>query len=364
MVAASMADEVPMRWLKSIAKHTPILGPVMQERDALRDAVTGLKVELARTKHETVRLGQKVAAWEGETLAMALKRIPLKTWLWSDLETRKFIQSHGINVVPTTFYSNAPSIEEIDSSFEYRHEGQPAYDLPLDEALLCAELESLRPFAQEFAPPDADPGDGRYFWSNGLFGAADAMAYYCYLRKLKPRTVLEIGSGFSTLVARAALAANGSGQLVCVEPYPRDFLKDQPDIELIAKPVQVLDADFFNARLADGDVLFIDSTHTVKTGSDCLHIYLRLLPQLKRRLHVHVHDIHLPFGMPQSVMLHKQVHWTEQYLLLALLLDNPKTRILFSSVYNHWRNLTLMEEFMGGKAEANGASFWFEYRGA
>ena len=299
-----------------------------------------------------------------DPLDLALKRIPLKTWLWSDLEVRRRIQARGINPVPTSFYSNTPSIVDIESSFEYAQPNEPSYALPLDEATLRSELQSLLPFAAEFTPPATDPGQGRYFWQNGLFSGADAMAYYCYLRKLKPKTVLEIGSGFSTLVARAALAASGGGKLICVEPYPRDFLKDQPDIELIAKPAQVLGAEFFNARLADGDVLFIDSTHTVKTGSDCLHIYLRLLPQLRRRLHVHVHDIHLPFGMPQEYLLHKQIHWTEQYLLLALLLDNPKARILYGSVYNHWRNRELLEELMTGKSPAHGASFWFEYNGA
>ncbi|HEY1774500.1 MAG TPA: class I SAM-dependent methyltransferase [Gammaproteobacteria bacterium] len=297
-------------------------------------------------------------------LDQALDDVPLRTWLWSDLATRRRIQARGMNPVPVSFYSNTPSIADIEGSFEYADVETPPYPLDLDEAELRAELGSLMPFAAEFSPPKADPGRGAYFWDNGLFTGADAMAYYCYLRRLKPRTVIEIGSGFSSLVARAALAANGSGRLICVEPFPRDFLKGQADIELIAKPVQALDADFFNGRLTDGDVLFIDSTHTVKSGSDCLHIYLRLLPRLKHRLHVHVHDVVLPFALPKEWLLHKQIHWTEQYLLLAFLLDNPKARILFGSHYNHRYNREAMDGLMGDKAESDGASFWFEYRGA
>ena len=297
------------------------------------------------------------------SLGPALDDIPLRIWLWSDLDTRRRIQASGINPVPVTFYSNTPSIADIEGSFEYADAGTPPYHLDLDEGQARAELESLMPFAAEFSPPKADPGQGAYFWDNGLFTGADAMAYYCYLRKLKPRTVLEVGSGFSSLVARAALKANGSGRLTCVEPFPRDFLKGQPDIELIAKPVQLLDADFFNSRLADGDVLFIDSTHTVKSGSDCLHIYLRLLPRLKRRLHVHVHDISLPFALPKEWLLHKQIHWTEQYLLLAFLLDNSKARILFGSHFNHHYNQEALDRLMAGKAASDGASFWFDYNG-
>jgi hypothetical protein len=296
----------------------------------------------------------------------AIRLFPKSTWLWGGLESRRAVQEQGYNLVPTDFYSNTPSIADIESSFEYADPELrvPPYDLGLDDAAMQAELQSLMPHAAEFTPPTADPGDGGYFWDNGLFGASDAMAYYCYLRKLKPRTVLEIGSGFSSLAALAGLKANGSGRLVCIEPYPRDFLKGRADITLVQEPAQRLKAEYFNDILADGDVLFIDSTHTVKTGSDCLHIYLRLLPKLRRRLHVHVHDIYLPFGMPKNDLLERQIHWTEQYLLLAFLLDNPKARVLYGSRYHAWCNPQMLELFMAGKAPIGGGSFWFEYRGA
>jgi hypothetical protein len=311
---------------------------------------------------ERDRLRAQLARLDREPVE-AIKLFPKSVWLW-DLASRRAVQEQGYNIVPTSFYSNTPSIADIESSFEYADPEHPPYDLGLDDAAMQAELHSLMPHAAEFTPPTADPGDGGYFWDNGLFGAADAMAYYCYLRKLKPKTVLEIGSGFSSLAALAGLKANGSGRLVCVEPYPRDFLKGRADITLVQEPAQGLTAEYFNDALADGDVLFIDSTHTVKTGSDCLHIYLRLLPKLRRRLHVHVHDISLPFGMPQEFMLQRQIHWTEQYLLLAFLLDNPKARVLFGSRYHSWRNPQLLGSLMQGKAGAGGGSFWFEYRGA
>lgn len=295
--------------------------------------------------------------------AAAAAALPKGAWLWCDLETRRRIQALGINVVPTNFYSNTPTIADVEGSFEYLP-GTPPYALPLDEPAMLAELESLTPFAAEFAPPTADPGDGGYFWDNGLFNGSDAMAYYGYLRKLAPAAVVEIGSGFSSLVALTALKANGRGRLTCIEPYPRDFLKGREDISLVQKPAQQISVEFLNDTLRDGDVLFIDSTHTVKAGSDCLHIYLRLLPYLRRRLHVHVHDIHLPFGMPRDYLLHRQIHWTEQYLLLAYLLDNPKVRILFGSRYHMWRNPEALAKLNQGKAPAGGGSFWFEYRGA
>lgn len=295
--------------------------------------------------------------------AALVELLPKGAWLWADLEVRRRIQAHGLNIVPTDFYSNTPSIADIEGSFEYLP-GAPPYELPLDEAAVAAELESLIPYGKDFSAPAEDPQNGGYFWNNGQFGGSDAMAYYCYLRKLQPKTVLEIGSGFSSLVALMALKANGRGRLACIEPFPRDFLKARSDLDLIQKPAQQITPEFVNDMLVDGDVLFIDSTHTVKAGSDCLHIYLRLLPKLRRRLYVHVHDIWLPFGVAKDRMLERQIHWTEQYLLLAFLLDNPKARILFGSAYHLWRNRPRLKELMAGKAPAGGRSFWFEYRGA
>ena len=304
----------------------------------------------------------------GLPLSMILACIPTYTWLWSSIETRRKMQKRGITVVPSDFYSNTPSIADIESSFEYKLDGDIApYDLGIDDAAARLELQALTAHAAEFSPPQTVPDQDApagYFWSNSQFSGADAMAYYCYVRKLKPASILEIGSGYSTLVACEALKANGTGKLHCVEPYPRAFLRARTDLELILKPGQEISSEYVNDLLQDGDILFIDSTHTVKTGSDCLHIYLRLLPRIRRNIHVHAHDIHLPFGIPQESMLEKQIHWTEQYLLLAFLLDNPRARILFGSRYNGWRHRDLMEKLMGGKAPPVGASFWFEYRGA
>ena len=305
---------------------------------------------------------------QSDPLEAALASVPLSTWLWSDIETRRKIQNCGINVVPVNFYSNTPSLADIENSFEYSAGPDKApYDLGIDNDQARDELKALTAYAQEFSPPNTVANKDepeRFFWSNSQFTGADPMAYYCYVRRLKPASVLEIGSGYSTLVACEALQANGAGKLHCIEPYPRAFLRTRADVDLILEPAQEISSEFVNDLLQDGDILFIDSTHTVKTGSDCLHIYLRLLPKIRRNIHVHVHDIHLPFGMPQEKMIQRHIHWTEQYLLMAFLLDNPKARILYGSRYNHWRNKDLMEKLMGGKAGPAGASFWFEYRGA
>lgn len=292
----------------------------------------------------------------------------VKKFLWASLDDRRIIENAGVKVTPCNFYSSVPSIMEVENSFEYL-EGQPPYakcnifGSPDSSRDL---LNTLTRYSSEFEPPEEDHPEEPtgFFWKNSQFSHSDAMSYYAFIRHLKPNRIVEIGSGFSTLVALNAVAKNGSGEIICIEPFPRNFIDRMEEITLKKVRAQEVTVEQLNSFLKDGDVLFIDSTHTVKTGSDCLHIYLRLLPQLRHDVYVHVHDVFLPFGLPQDWLLGHHIYWTEQYLLLALLLDNPKAEFLFGSSYHKWANKQLLDEFMHGRAKTGGGSFWFKYRGS
>lgn len=292
----------------------------------------------------------------------------VRSEVWADRAAREQIQNAGFDVVPSNFYSTIPSIKEIEESFEYK-DGCIPYDdvFPLDPGFALREIESLLPFAEEFT---ATVGEGdedeyrRFHWNNSQFSYSDAMAYYCYLRKLKPPLVLEIGSGFSTFIAKQAVEKNGTGRIVCIEPYPRPFLKNLDGVELVSEKVQSIPSRAIEAMIPEGGVLFIDSTHTVKSGSDCLHIYLRVLPALQKEVYVHVHDVFLPFGMPKAWLLERHIYWTEQYLLLAILQNNPRAQVLYGSAYNYEKNRAALERLMGGKWPPGGASLWFRLAGA
>ena len=290
----------------------------------------------------------------------------LRRMRWSNHEIRRKIEEWGVSVVPISFYSNSPSLKEVDASFEYE-ESRPPYlnDDLFDKHTQRIVLKQLTPYSSEFAPPvdgDKKKPNG-YFWRSGQFGYSDAMAYYCFIRHLRPSVVLEIGSGFSTLIATEAISKNNVGAVHCVEPYPRPFLIDNQSIVLHKRAAQSLDAGFINDLLSDGDILFIDSTHTVKCGSDCVHIYLRLLPEIRRNIVVQVHDVFLPYALPKHWLIDRQIFWTEQYLLMAFLLDNPKAQILFGSNYAAEFLNDDMTCLMGGKAIIGGSSLWFSYCG-
>lgn len=290
----------------------------------------------------------------------------LQRLVWSDKETRAKLQKFQVNVLPINFYSKSPSIEEIESSYEYTIDKPPYFNPKIfEEKTFRRTLEQVLEFSPEFDPPlDGDEDNcERFFWKNSQFSYSDAMSYYCFVRWIRPSTIVEIGGGFSTLIALEAAEKNRTGAVHCIEPFPREFLKREKRINLHAVKAQDIQPGFLNDILRGNDIVFIDSTHTVKTGSDCLHIYLRLLPEIKRNVFVHVHDVFLPFGLPKEWLLDRQIFWTEQYLLLAFLIDNPKASVLYGSNYNANWNSSLMEQLMANKYPYGGGSLWFTYNG-
>ncbi len=185
------------------------------------------------------------------------------------------------------------------------------------------------------------------------------------VRHFRPRLVIEVGSGFSSLVLRDAAAKNNSSPLICIEPFPRDFLREGfPGLRsLIEKKVQDIDLEFF-FQLESGDILFIDSSHTVKIGGDVNYLFLEVLPRLKPGVIVHVHDIFLPFDYRRDWVLDELRFWTEQYLLQAFLSFNSEFEVLMANSYlNHCHKEDLKATFPS-LSSWGGGSFWMRRKSA
>jgi hypothetical protein len=191
----------------------------------------------------------------------------------------------------------------------------------------------LRDYAYADQLPERD--DLREFYNhNSQFGWLDSRAAFALLRHWAPKRVIEVGSGYSSLlmadVGRRFLGADF--RLTCIEPFPRPFLRRLPGVELLVAQVQDVDLSVFD-RLAPGDVLFIDSSHVAKTGSDVNRLYFDVLPRLPAGVRVHVHDIFLPHEYPRDWVLKENRSWNEQYLVRALLMDSARLRVRFGSSY-------------------------------
>src|ERR1019366_6710867 len=144
----------------------------------------------------------------------------------------------------------------------------------------------------------------------------------------------EVGAGYSTWIAGLAAVRNGDTALDAVEPYPPPFLvAGLPGLRrLIQEPVQSVPAGTFTSLEAN-DILFIDSSHVCKTGSDVTYLILEILPRLKPGVIVHFHDIFLPWNMPRVWVEKNLLFWNEQYLLLAFLQGNRDFEVLLASHY-------------------------------
>lgn len=173
---------------------------------------------------------------------------------------------------------------------------------------------------------------------NSSYGHLDAAVLFATVRALCPRRIIEIGSGFSTLVTAAAVCANAaegrSGEFVSVDPSPPSVVRHGIEglTQLRRARGESLDLEAFDTLERD-DVLFIDSTHVSRIGGEVNYLLLDVLPRLRPGVVVHVHDIYLPWEYPAAFIRERGYYWTEQYLVQALLCGTEDFEILLGT---HW----------------------------
>jgi hypothetical protein len=254
----------------------------------------------------------------------------------------------GFHVTPVHFYQPIPDTQSLPESLWNR--ASELVGIDMNEAVQLDLLRNHFPrFRSEYDQfPAASTGEpGRFHFNNGLFDGTDALVAYCMIRHFQPRLIIEVGSGFSSLIAAEAIAKNKDSALICIEPFPLDFLR-QGFLglhSLIEKKVEDMDLEFFS-QLESGDILFIDSSHTVKIGGDVNYLFLEVLPRLKPGVIVHVHDIFLPFDYRRDWVLDEFRFWTEQYLLHAFLMFNAEFEVLMANSYlNHYHHEDIKAAF-------------------
>lgn len=287
-------------------------------------------------------------------LAASLFR-PVSAW---DLEGFRIWERRGLHLTPVHFYFPIPDTRELAASYPHRTEAA-GIDLRPDFQLQLL-AEALAPFAPECDGwPREAAGEGGFHLANDSFGWIDPFVYHALVRHVKPKTVIEVGSGYSTLVGAEAARCNGPTRYVCIDPYPRDFIaRGVPGVELVQRPVQELGTAFFQG-LAAGDVLFVDSSHVVRTGSDVSFLVLEVLPRLAPGVLVHFHDVFLPDEYPRDWAVDKLLFWTEQYLLQAYLADNPHVEVWLASHYIATRHPEAVRRAFPKALAPTGGSFWF-----
>lgn len=306
--------------LKQLGKNLPVVQRLLRERDALAAENARLQVELLK---------------------------------------------YGKSFPPGHFHSPIPNLDVVRADERRLFEiPETVKGIDLRAAEQMTRLESFVPY-YETMPFQAEPQPHlRYYFENPAYSYSDAICLYCIIRALQPRRIIEAGSGFSS-----AVMLDTAEHFVM---YPVEFTFIDPDtsrLEQLMRPTdracQVVQDLLENTplerfqRLAANDILFIDSTHVAKIGSDVNFLFFEILPALPLGVYVHVHDIFYPFEYPKD-WIYKGRAWNEAYMLRTFLEFNPHFEIVLFNTYMEHFFTDWFAEYMPLCLKNTGGSIWLK----
>lgn len=272
-----------------------------------------------------------------DSLIYILNKLPYIRGLYSDnCKLRE-----NIWVSPGHYYSPIISINEVkncqDKIWEKENDNE-IIGINLNTQYQLDLVSNLYKYYDEIPFSKSKEIGLRYHFENRFFDYIDAIFLYSMIRQLNPNNIVEIGSGYSSCVMLDTnqLFFNNNIKLTFIEPYTErlnSLLRsdDKKSVRIIQSKVQKVHCSEFE-KLSKGDILFIDSSHVVKTGSDVNYLLFEILPILKKGVFIHFHDIFYPFEYPKKWVFEGR-SWNEDYFLKAFLMYNSEFEIKLFSNY-------------------------------
>jgi len=269
------------------------------------------------------------------------------------------------------FYSTIPSLEDVKTHLLRNLAGMsrvlPGIDLAEQEQTKL--LKYLIETYQKTPSFSNEAVDGKYYYSkNRMFGYYDALTLQSMMLRLKPRRIIEVGSGFSSCVMLDTNRdfLDNKIELTFIDPHPERLQtlisdKDLSHCTLLEQKLGDVDTRLFE-QLCENDILFIDSTHVAKINSDVLHYVFGILPSLKNGVFIHIHDIGFPFQYSVNDLMSGRA-WNEAYLLRAFLMYNTSFRIVFWNSFMYGTFSELIREEMPYCWNSPGGSIWLQKTG-
>jgi hypothetical protein len=236
----------------------------------------------------------------------------------------------GIFPILDNYYQPLVNPKKHLKNLSWNNRKLTGIDLNLDEQLKILNQFNFQDELLQF--PLVRNNFNEYYYNNGLYEAGDSEYLYSFIRHFKPKRIIEIGSGNSTLMVRNAISQNKVEDSnydithICIEPYEMPWLKEI-EVQLVREKVENIDTSFFQ-QLESNDLLFIDSSHIIRPQGDVLYEYLEILPALRPGVFIHIHDIFTPKDYPNNWLLDEHLLWNEQYLLEAFLSNNSDFKII------------------------------------
>src|SRR5215831_6769840 len=233
------------------------------------------------------------------TLGYALDRLPYVSKL------RRIARDVGA-FPPGHVYSPIPTQAEVLSHVESMRAGNEVRDIRFNHREQFDALQAFAGFYDDLPFPKQRSETCRYYYDQSVFCYPDAIFLYSFLRQIKPARIIEVGSGFSSAVIldTVDLFFHATPEITFVEPYPvrlNQLLSeaDRKIVQILERRVQDVPVDVF-LSLRAGDLLFIDSSHVLKCGSDLQFLLFEVLPQLPVGVYVHFHDVFETFEYPEE----------------------------------------------------------------
>jgi len=268
-------------------------------------------------------------------------------------------------VPPGHYYSPIPDFKKIEQDehriFTEWPRSIPGIDMREQEQMaLARELAAFYPDM----PFKVERTEGlRYHLFNPSYAYSDGVILHCMLRHLRPRRLVEVGSGYSSCVTLDTndLFLGQQLQITFIEPYPELLHSlisdaDRQRVTILRQPLQTADLALFDT-LESGDILFIDSTHVSKVDSDVNRLFFEILPRLRSGVYIHIHDIFYPFEYPAESFRARRA-WNELYLLRAFLQFNPQFQIVFMNTFLEHFHEAFFKEHMPYCLVNRGGSIW------
>jgi predicted O-methyltransferase YrrM len=273
---------------------------------------------------------------------------------------------------PGHFYSPIVDREEANqhiSEIEARPTPQMIQGIAIDRAEMVRTWHKLLPLIASSPFKERPSGCFRYAFENPYYSWGDGNVLQAMIRLCLPKRIMEIGSGWSSICMIETINhfLDGSCELTCIEAHPkrlRDLLGSearQPNLTIWESRVQQVPVEAFD-RLETGDILFIDSSHVLRTGSDVCHELVEILPRLSSGVIVHIHDIFWPFEYPRRWAVDENRSWNELYAVRLFLTQNDCWNVIMFNSFMAQMERKLIERTYPDFYKRPAAALWLQRR--
>lgn len=290
--------------------------------------------------------------------------------LWCFVDSSEYKAKHSIVPGHPVGHYYSPVIDPDEARKFWRDKSalppQALAGISISIPAMMEFWNKLKPILATTNFPAKQGQNSRYFFDNNVFPIGDAAILRAIIGTVRPKRIIEVGSGFSSACMLDALDefAMNETTLLFIEPYPERLhqllhTNDWKRTTLIEGPVQSVDLAVFD-ELVERDILFIDSSHVLKACSDVAFELFEILPRLKPGVLIHFHDIHYPFELPSEWIFEAKYSWNEVYALRAFLMYNTTFRNLaFNSLFDQMRRQNIADT-APQMLHNPGASIWLE----